>query len=345
MKLRHFRYIKHPLHFIKPATTSRDTLLSKPTWFIEATFEDGLRGIGEISIIEGLSIERTSSIDDLLSRWAADPLLAQDFDEKRFPAVAFAMEMCRLDQGNHVLFPNEFTFGNKAIPINGLVWMADVPTMLESAKEKIAQGFDCVKLKIGAKDWNEEIEMIRILRSHHDEKKLTIRVDANGAFAPEDAMKKLEQLAKLGVHSIEQPLHQRFIEESRALCSTTPLPIALDEQLIGVDKSHRESTLEKIQPQFIILKPSLIGGLAAADHWIQLAEERGIGWWSTSALESNIGLNAIAQWVAEKSGIAEAYQGLGTGKLYSNNVDAPLEVKNGHLHYTQGEWGAIPWEN
>ena len=345
MKLRQFRFSKHPLQFITPATTSRDTLITKPTWFIHATFRDGKEGVGEVSIIDGLSVESSADIDTLLTLWVKNPESALDFDKDQFPSVAFALEMCMLDQGNHVVFSNDFTLGNMSIPINGLVWMADVPSMIQSAKEKVEQGFDCIKLKIGAKDWKEEIEMIRILRSHHDSKSLMIRVDANGAFAPEEAMRKLDQLARLEVHSIEQPVHQRFITASYDLCKDTPIPIALDEQLIGVKKSRRESILEQIQPQYIILKPSLIGGLSAADHWIQLAEERGIGWWSTSALESNIGLNAIAQWIAEKPGIAEAYQGLGTGKLYSNNIQAPLEVKNGHLHYTKGKWGSIPWEN
>ncbi|NQX91869.1 MAG: o-succinylbenzoate synthase [Flavobacteriales bacterium] len=330
-------YDFHPLKFFKPATTSRDTLTIKPTWFIQLADEKPLPGVGEISIIEGLSVESERDIHLLLSRWNQNPQLLSDLDLTQYPSVQFALEMCAKHRQSMNWANSDFAKGVSGIDINGLVWMSDVPTMRKEAREKIEAGFKCVKLKIGAQKWEDELDLISNLRKQFNESDLMIRVDANGAFSPDEALGKLQQLADLDIHSIEQPIAAGQIGEMHDLCSNTPLPIALDEELIGCHPNNRANLLDEIKPQYIILKPSLVGGLAASDHWVSLAEERSIGWWVTSALESNIGLNAIAQWVSTKN-IEGSFQGLGTGKLYSNNISSPLEVREGQLHYTNKPW-------
>ncbi|MEO0403652.1 MAG: o-succinylbenzoate synthase [Bacteroidota bacterium] len=330
-------YDYHPLRFYKPATTSRDTLTLKPSWFILQAENSPLPGIGEISIIEGLSVEKEADIHLLLSRWNQTPDFISSIEFQKFPSVRFALEMCEKHRKCMNWAGTPFAMGNAGIDINGLVWMSDVPTMKQEAREKIEAGFKCVKLKIGAQLWEDELHLIAGLRKEFTESDLMIRVDANGAFPLDEAYHKLEQLADLDIHSIEQPIAAGQIDAMSELCSNTPLPIALDEELIGMDPAKGAALLDAINPQYIILKPSLLGGLAASDQWVSLAEERSIGWWVTSALESNIGLNAIAQWVSTKD-IDGSFQGLGTGQLYSNNIPSPLEVRNGQLHYTDQSW-------
>ena len=223
---------------------------------------------------------------------------------------------------------------NKAIAINGLIWMGDREFMKDQIKEKIAQGFRCLKMKIGAIDFESEIELLATIRKEFSIKDIELRVDANGAFIASEALEKLKVLSNYDLHSIEQPIKQGQYHEMASLCEQTPLPIALDEELIGViDVTKKEELLHIINPQYIILKPSLIGGFKGSSEWIDIANKSGIGWWVTSALESNIGLNAIAQWTATlKSSMP---QGLGTGGLFTNNFESPLEVNNGGLYYKQ----------
>ena len=236
-------------------------------------------------------------------------------------------------EGENILFPSEFTQGNDSIEINGLVWMGKSDFMRKQIIEKIEAGFSCIKLKIGAIDFDKEIELIKSIRKEFSEKDIEIRVDANGAFAVDNALEKLKILSEYGLHSIEQPIKQGQLEEMTRLCKQTPLPIALDEELISVNKFDKKRTLlQTIKPQYIILKPSLTGGFKASEEWIKIAQQNDIGWWITSALESNIGLNAIAQWTYTLGN--KMPQGLGTGQLYKNNFDSPLYIKNGQLNFS-----------
>ncbi|MGD1840471.1 MAG: o-succinylbenzoate synthase [Thermonemataceae bacterium] len=254
---------------------------------------------------------------------------------QHFPAIHFALEIAFQDLqqgGKRQLFENDFSNGTAPIPINGLIWMGPKSIMLQQIKEKLAAGDRCIKLKIGAIDFEEELALLKYIRTQFGSEEVIVRVDANGAFKPEEALEKLKRLAELALHSIEQPIATQQWEKMAKLCEQSPLPIALDEELIGV--VDRKALLATIQPQYIILKPSLLGGWAASEAWIALAKKHNIGWWMTSALESNIGLNAIAQFTGNLSLHPTAtYQGLGTGQLYHNNIPSPLEVNGGWLHY------------
>jgi O-succinylbenzoate synthase len=230
------------------------------------------------------------------------------------------------------LFPSKFTSGEKSIEINGLIWMGNQDEMKAQIEEKIAQGFHCVKLKIGAINFEQELELLHFIRQHFDENQIEIRVDANGAFTKNEALNKINQISGFKLHSIEQPVEKNQHDTMSVLCKMTNLPIALDEELIGVFSTQKkEQLLDKIKPHYIILKPSFIGGIRGTKEWIALAEKRNIGWWITSALESNIGLNAIAQFTFTLQ--TKMPQGLGTGSLYTNNFECPLEVNNGQLWY------------
>ncbi len=230
------------------------------------------------------------------------------------------------------LFPSVFTRGEASIPINGLIWMGSESFMKRQIKEKIEAGFGCIKMKIGAIDFETEIDLLKSIRKEFSPSDIELRVDANGAFHPNEALGKLQRLSELNLHSIEQPIKQGQFDTMAKLCEETPLPIALDEELIGIfTSSKKEELLQTIGPQYIILKPSFIGGYKGAEEWIHLAEQQQVGWWVTSALESNVGLNAIAQWTFTLA--TDTVQGLGTGSLYTNNFDSPLQIKNGTLHY------------
>ena len=255
-----------------------------------------------------------------------------------FPSIQFGLEMALRSfhaENKFQLFPSEFTEGKASIPINGLVWMGEKDFMCQQIEDKLNQGFDCVKMKIGAIDFETEIALLKNIRKRFPRNEIEIRVDANGAFQPgEDALQKLNTLAKLNIHSIEQPIRQGQVEEMEDLCCKTPLPIALDEELIGIfKKEKKEELITFIQPQYIILKPSFVGGFRGSQEWIDAASRYDIPWWITSALESNIGLNAIAQWTFSLE--SEMYQGLGTGGLYTNNFPSPLFVKDGTLNFDQ----------
>ncbi len=260
-----------------------------------------------------------------------------------YPSIQFGLEQALLSfQSEDVfsLFPSKFTRGQDSISINGLIWMGDTSFMQKQIKEKLASGFTTIKLKIGAIDFKAELNLLKAIRKEFSADEIELRVDANGAFTPNDALEKLKRLSDFDLHSIEQPIKSGQSEEMCELCAITPLPIALDEELIGIlNISEKKLLIEKIKPQFIILKPSLIGGFNGADQWIQVAEKHQIDWWITSALESNIGLNAIAQYTFEKH--TNIPQGLGTGGLFSNNIISPLEIKNGALFYSQKQ----KWEN
>lgn len=336
-------YFKHTLQFKRPSGTSRGVLTEKETWFIriDAT---GKVGYGECGILRGLSIDDRPDYEETL-KWACDNI-HQGLDElyfklEGFPSIQFGLEMAFRSfesQDPFKLFPSAFTHGEKGISINGLIWMGEEKFMHQQIEEKLEAGFDCIKMKIGAIDFDTEIKLLKGIRDRFSAKDITLRVDANGAFAPEDAMKKLDQLASLDIHSIEQPIKAGQWDAMAKLCENTPLPIALDEELIGIfDVAKKQEMMQHINPQYIILKPSLIGGFRGSDTWISLTEQINAGWWITSALESNVGLNAIAQYTYTKNTVIP--QGLGTGSLYTNNVSSPLEITRGHLWYNpENRW-------
>lgn len=330
-------YKKYILNFKRPSGTSRGVMTEKETWFLILE-ENGKKGIGECGILRSLSADDRPDYEEKL-KWVCENIdLGKDKLWElllEFPSIQFGIEMAfqSLESENpFVLFPSEFTNGTKNIPINGLVWMGEPEFMKAQIEEKLEQGFDCIKLKIGAIDFDKELELLRFIRQNYDAKTIEIRVDANGGFTSEEALSKLNQLTGFELHSIEQPILKNQHDSMSELCKMAPFPIALDEELIGVfDYAEKEELLQKIKPQYIILKPSLVGGFRGSKEWIELAEKYNIGWWITSALESNVGLNAIAQWTFLQNNLMP--QGLGTGGLYTNNFDCPLEVKNGELVY------------
>lgn len=333
-----FKIIKHNLQFIKAGGTSRGILTEKYTDFLVIkNINSGKVGIGEISRIPNLSIDDVQNFDDAIINALTAYIEEGKEISNQLPALKFALEMAlmHLEHGIENLYGGKKTptFFKNGIPINGLIWMGSIDDMKNQVKEKLTDGFDCIKLKIGALKFEDEIALIKDLRKSFSKSDLTIRVDANGAFNPKNALLKLEELYSLGVHSIEQPIKAGLHQEMSELCRKSSLPIALDEELIG--QLPNKGMLSDIKPQFIILKPSLIGGLKIADDWIEHARALNIGWWATSALESNIGLNAIFQWVGQKS--PQTYQGLGTGKLFTNNITSPLKIENAKLKYSFSE--------
>jgi o-succinylbenzoate synthase len=330
-------YHKYTLNFKRPSGTSRGVMTTKETWFIILR-SNGKEGIGECGILRGLSIDDKPDYEDKL-KWTChnihlgfERLLAELIE---YPSIQFGLEMAFKSLESEIkfnLFPSKFTKGQDAIPINGLVWMGNEAFMRKQVKEKIKAGFDCIKLKIGAIDFQTELDILKSIRKEFSISDIELRVDANGAFSSKEALEKLKCLSEYQLHSIEQPIKPKQFEDMASLCETTPLPIALDEELIGVfSKENKLQVLQTIKPQFIILKPSLVGGFNGSQQWINIAEDLNIKWWITSALESNIGLNAIAQWTYTLKNTMP--QGLGTGSLYTNNFASPLTVKNGTLQY------------
>lgn len=329
------------LKFHTPAKTSRETLTEKPTFFLKVYDEKDPNhyGIGEAAVFPGLSPEADGNYVCKLTELLANIAIGRPTDLTRHSSILFGLEQAILDFSSGckgLYYPGKFTEGKSTIEINGLIWMGDYHSMVERVEDKLAQGYKCIKLKIGAIDWNKELDLIKFMRNKYDEKTLMIRVDANGAFSFDDCMGKLKNLADLGVQSIEQPIKAGYPELMAKICEDTPIPIALDEELIGKGTlQERIKILDQIKPQYIILKPALCGGLSGATEWIEEAEKRGIGWWITSALESNIGLNAIAQFTANIK--AKGPQGLGTGGLFTNNFKTPLELKKDRLSFNPGE--------
>jgi o-succinylbenzoate synthase len=330
-------YHKYILNFKRPSGTSRGVLTQKETWFLILK-QNGNTGIGECGILRSLSYDDRPGYEEKL-KWVCENIgMGKEklWEELReFPSIQFGVEMAFRSLGAQdpfLLFPSEFTSGNASMAINGLVWMGEEQFMKEQIVQKIEEGFRCIKLKIGAIDFETEIKLLGFIRREFTSEEMEVRVDANGAFKPSEALEKLKRLSELELHSIEQPIKQGQPEEMAVLCEKTPLPIALDEELIGVTTfSEKKALLEKIQPQYVIFKPSLIGGIKGTNEWIELSGDLNIGWWITSALESNVGLNTIAQYTYRLNNPMP--QGLGTGALYTNNFEAPLEVEHGKLWY------------
>lgn len=331
------RYQQYILNFKQPSGTSRGVLHTKETWFIILN-ENDKTGIGECGLLRGLSADDRPDYEKKLC-WTCENIhldldvLYSELVE--FPSIQFGLEMAFLSLQSEQpfeLFPSEFTKGKASIPINGLIWMGDAAFMKKQIQSKIEEGFKCLKLKIGAIDFQTELDILKSIRQQFRESDIEIRVDANGAFSPTEALEKLKRLSDYQLHSIEQPIKAGQIQDMTQLCSQTPLPIALDEELIGIfHYSEKALLLRTIQPQYIILKPSFIGGFKGSQEWIDLANSNNINWWLTSALESNVGLNAIAQWTFKLNNPLP--QGLGTGGLFTNNFECPLHVKNGTLRY------------
>ena len=326
--------IPRTLHFKKPAGTSRGVYTLRKSWYVQIT--DGTKtGIGECAPLPRLSVDDVPEYEEILDRVSTCKTkeeFSQLVDWRKYPSIRFGIETALKDLESEEgrLWDNAFSRGEKGIPINGLIWMGSHDAMLEQIETKLAAGFHCIKLKIGAIDFEEEMDLLQFIRQHYSAQEITLRVDANGGFRPEDALQKLQRLAALDLHSIEQPIMAGQWEEMGRLCSETPLPIALDEELIPcITLDQKNQMLDTVHPQYIILKPSLHGGIEGCEEWIRLAEERKIGWWITSALESNIGLDAIAQWCGSLG--TTLPQGLGTGLLFTDNVERGLEIRQDQL--------------
>ncbi|APY07333.1 o-succinylbenzoate synthase [Winogradskyella sp. J14-2] len=330
-------YHKYTLNFKRPSGTSRGVMTTKETWFIIVKSENKT-GVGECGILRGLSVDDRPDYEEKL-KWVCKNInlgletLVSELVE--LPSIQFGIEMAFKSlesEAQFNLFPSQFTQGQDTIPINGLVWMGDEDFMRQQVKEKIEAGFNCIKLKIGAINFQTELDILKSIRKEFSISDIELRVDANGAFQPKEALEKLKRLSEYQLHSIEQPIKPKQYEDMAKLCEVTPLPIALDEELIGVFLEEKKlDILQTIKPQYIILKPSLIGGYSGSLQWIRNAEDLNIKWWITSALESNVGLNAIAQWTYTLNNTMP--QGLGTGSLFTNNFASPLTVKNGTLQY------------
>ncbi|NLR92532.1 o-succinylbenzoate synthase [Flammeovirga agarivorans] len=338
-----FDYIKRTLQFNFPAKTSRGAISTKDCFLVKVWDEDTpeIIGWGECNTLKGLSIDHFEDYEVRLQNWLNElnriNVYLEDLpnliDKEKLPSFYFAIETALLDLkngGKKIIYDNSFYKGTP-IPINGLVWMGDHSFMKEQIDQKLEKGFDCIKIKVGALDFEQELSLLKYIRSEYSSDKITLRVDANGAFNIEEALEKLKRLSDFELHSIEQPIWAGQWEEMAKLCEVTPIPIALDEELIGVSSNKKEALLDTIKPQYIILKPALVGGLEASAEWITSAEKRNIPWWMTSALESNIGLNAIAQFTANY--LIDKPHGLGTGQLYHNNFESPLTVAKGELYY------------
>lgn len=345
------------LHFKKPAGTSRGVYLTRKSWFVRITSIDCLErdAWGECAPLPVLSCDDRPDYEDVLRRmctaveqwsvcgdpveWEQPETLDTIFsgfvpDWKSFPSIIFGLEtamrswICR----GLALWDTSFSRGEEGIQINGLIWMGDYDAMYRQIQTKMEAGYRCIKLKIGALDFERELDLLRFIRSHFSASEVELRVDANGAFSPEDAVKRLCQLAELDLHSIEQPIRAGQYDAMARLTAETPLPIAFDEELIGINtRQEKAELLDRLCPQYIVLKPSLHGGFLGCHEWIDEAEKRNIGWWITSALESNIGLNAIAQWCAYWK--PQLPQGLGTGLLFTDNAQLPLEIRKDALWF------------
>ena len=329
------------LHFKQPAGTSRGVYTERRIWLV--TISDGERiGVGECAPLPNLSCDDIPNYTEVLRRFCDEVERTGELDTEAlrdYPSMLFGLETalmdvrCKMEDGRSLLFDNAFSRGEVGIPINGLVWMGSFEEMRERIEQKLAQGFHCVKLKIGAIDFDAELELVRRIRERFSLYEVELRVDANGAFPFEEALYKMELLSQFALHSIEQPIKAKQWANMAELCRESPLPIALDEELIGVnDPDQKRQMLNIIRPRYIILKPSLHGGMMGVREWIDIANDMGIGSWITSALESNIGLNAIAQLAADIYGPhIRMPQGLGTGQLFTDNIPMPLEIRGERL--------------
>ena len=335
------------LHFLQPAGTSRGVYNTRLSFYLKLTSDEqpDVVGVGECATLPDLSCdamppnEYERKLRTFCDEYERTGVI--DYEAMRaYPSMLFGLETAVAQfnaKGSLNFFNTPFGRGEEGIPINGLVWMGTFEEMFERLEAKLKAGFRCIKIKIGAIDFDRELQLIRHIRSTFSRNNVELRVDANGGFTPKEALSRMEALVQYDIHSIEQPIKQHQWTEMARLCAATPLPIGLDEELIGVNERQKKiELLDTIRPQYIVLKPSLHGGMAGTEEWIQLARERNIGSWITSALESNVGLNAIAQLTANiyGSNIRHA-QGLGTGQLFADNIEMPLKVLGDKLWIVQ----------
>lgn len=347
------------LPFKKEAGTSRGVLTERKLWLVKISDEEqpGVEGYGECAPLPGLSVDdipdfetQLSSVCELFNELDLEVfpfnlgIILEQVIPEHLPSIRFGIETALLDfmnGGKRVIYSNEFSAGRKGILMNGLIWMGSYEDMLAQVEYKLEQGFSTLKMKVGAIDFDQELRILASIRSRFSKEEITLRVDANGAFSPENVNEKLGRLAEFDLHSIEQPIKAGQHDLLTTVCASSPVPVALDEELIGIfDYREKFALLKKIQPPFIILKPGLLGGFQHTKEWIEIANRLNIGWWITSALESNIGLNAIAQFTASFNN--ELPQGLGTGQLYHNNFESPLRIDNGHLYYDSTATWELP---
>jgi o-succinylbenzoate synthase len=340
-------YKKHTLTFKSPSGTSRGILRTKTSWFLKLKHANNINiAIGECSIIEGLNPENHDFVDIKMEQLCTAINNGQSIEDSFFenaPSVRFAYEMAYRDMATgskRELYNTSFTSGHNGIPINGLIWMGSKDFMLEQIEQKLEKGYKCLKLKVAAIDFKEELSLLSEIRSRYSDSELEIRVDANGGFKDKDALEKLKHLSDYKIHSIEQPIMAQNWPSMSRLIEDTPIDIALDEELIGIDSIiEKEKLITELKPHYIILKPSLVGGFKKSEEWIEIANKNDIKWWITSALESNIGLNAIAQWSSSLV-LPMHYQGLGTGQLFENNIPSPLYIENENLYSGSAIWDA-----
>ncbi|MCC5944449.1 MAG: o-succinylbenzoate synthase [Bernardetiaceae bacterium] len=335
-----YKIYTHRLDFRFDAGTSRGILRTHQVYYVVLS-SHGITGVGEAAPLRGLSLDDIPDFGKQASQTLASLTYVPDFEQistfvpAHLPSLRFALETAVLDwqhKGQRMIFDHDFYRNKQPLPINGLIWMGEADFMQAQISQKIKEGFSCIKMKIGAIDFDTEISLLKSIREKFDASQITLRVDANGAFLPSEAPEKLARLADLDLHSIEQPIAAGQVDAMAKLCRESPIAIALDEELIPVQKKQeKRALLQTIKPPFIILKPTLLGGIAATQEWIEVAQELGIAYWLTSALESNIGLNAISQFCATLN--PKLPQGLGTGQLYSNNIPSPLSIERGHILY------------
>ena len=328
-------------HFKTPAGTSRGTYTTRRSWYVRITSADrpGREAWGECAPLPALSLDDLPDYETTLRRVCDETARTGRLDTERwraYPSMIFGLETAlrHRETATYRLWDTPFSRGEAGICINGLIWMGTRDEMFRQIKMKLDAGFRCIKLKIGAIDFEEEFSLLQFIRRQFPAEDVELRVDANGAFRPGEAQEKLQRLSELDLHSIEQPIRAGQHEEMARLAATSPLPVALDEELIACCTRHEKiQLLDAVHPQYIVLKPSLHGGICGCREWIEEAQQRNIGWWITSALESNIGLNAIAQWCATLHPVLP--QGLGTGQLFTDNTAMPLEIRKDSLWYVE----------
>lgn len=347
-------FTKRVFQFNFKARTSRGLMKDKTSWYIRLWNESDptIFGIGECGPLPGLSKDAVPDFEqrltNVIEQINARSLTSDAVNDvvalvsPQFSSIVFGLETAFLDLkngGRRIIFQNDFQHG-RTIPINGLIWMGDMDFMMGQVSVKLWEGFRCIKMKVGGLDFDRECDVLNYLRKRYYKENLTVRLDANGAFSLDDALYKLEALAKFNIHSIEQPIKPGQ-DELEELCRKSPIPVALDEELIGIDDViEKEKLLRRTKPAYIILKPMLHGGLRSCQEWISVAEKLGIGWWITSSLESSIGLNAICQFTAQYP--VQLEQGLGTGKIYENNIEGPLEILKGNIRIDpKGRWDEV----
>lgn len=328
-------YAPYRLIFKSPSGTSRGILTVKDTYFLKIWYAENpdIFGIGECALFKGLSKEDNDTYEEKLKELCRNIGIGAETDLAGYSSIMFGLE-CAINDlangGKRIYFPSDFADGNADIVINGLVWMGTHDEMLKRIDEKVALGFNTIKLKVGAIDLESELSLLKHIRNRYSSLDLTVRIDANGGFKPENALETIDKFAKYDVHSLEQPIKQGNWNEMARICRNSSIPIALDEELIGItDIDERIKLVETIKPKYLIIKPSLLGGLASSEMWLRIAASHDIGAWITSALESNIGLNAIAEWTYTLQ--PRIAQGLGTGGLFTNNIESPLYLESEHL--------------